>query len=553
MELTNILEKLLRRLIICLLIVHFSTSCSNKQDKTQLIKNPVLEGFYPDPSITKGKDAYYMVNSSFAYYPGIPIFRSEDLCQWTQIGHILDRPDQLNLDGFGVSRGIFAPAIEFHNNTYYVVSTVVDGINNFIVHADNPKGPWSKPIAIPQIDGIDPSLFFEKDKCYIIYNSIAPNNQPLYDGHRTIRMFEFDINQFEVVGEEIILINGGSNLKSKPIWIEGPHIYKKDGYYYLMAAEGGTSIDHSEVIFRSKSIKGPYESHVDNPILTQRHLPIDRENAVTNTGHADLIKGPDGTWYAYFLGCRPYEGNHFNTGRETFVCKVKWDDEWPKFELDNGIVPSQVQFECINEIKDENPVFKDSFDHHNLNTRYCFLRTPISRWYTLKESKLLLDTRPETLYGNSNPSLICLRQDQKDFTYQVDLTFIPYNLSESAGLAVFQNEKHHVMISKSKDADLNDVIQLVKFEEEKYNILEEKKIKSDELKLKIECSQGQYQFSFCENEKWTQFTSTIDAKYFSTQTAGGFVGTMLGMYTTSNQTQTKTQNRAVFDNLTYQN
>ena len=217
--------------------------------------NPILCGFYPDPSICRAGEDYYLISSTFAYFPGIPVFHSRDLVNWKLIGHVMDRAEQMNLLGFGVSRGIFAPSIDFHKGIFYITCTLVDGGGNFVVTATNPAGPWSNPEWLPEINGIDPSLFFDDDgKTYLVYNSIPPDNKSLYDGHRTIRMRSFDLQHLKVSGEEIILINGGTSLANKPRWIEGPHIIKKSGYYYLIAAEGGTGYDHSVVAFRSQFI-----------------------------------------------------------------------------------------------------------------------------------------------------------------------------------------------------------------------------------------------------------------------------------------------------------
>ena len=259
--------------------------------------NPILAGFYPDPSICKAGNDYYLVNSSFSYFPGLPIFHSRDLVNWKQIGHAMDRAGQLNLDGAGVSRGLFAPAISYHNGRFYIVCTLIDKLGNFIITATDPGGRWSDPVPLPEVNGIDPSLYFEEDgSAYILYNSISPNNQPLYDGHRTIRMYAFDAVNLKVKGEEKLLINGGTDITKKPVWIEGPHILKKDGWYYLLCAEGGTGYNHSEVVFRSRDVYGPYISYENNPILTQRHLDPARTNPITTTGHADLIEANDGKW-----------------------------------------------------------------------------------------------------------------------------------------------------------------------------------------------------------------------------------------------------------------
>ena len=256
--------------------------------------NPILPGFYPDPSIVRGADAYYLVNSSFAYFPGVPIFRSTDLVHWTQIGHVLDRPSQLNLDGAGISRGIFAPTIRYHAGTYYMITTLIDRGGNFIVTAKNPAGPWSDPIWLRDFDGIDPSLFFDDDgKAYIVNNG-PPEGEPLYEGHRAIWIQEYDVASKKLVGPRKVIVNGGVDLSKKPIWIEAPHILKVKGAYYLICAEGGTADQHSEVVFKATNAFGPYAPGPANPILTQRHLGEGYQFAVTSTGHADFVQTPQG-------------------------------------------------------------------------------------------------------------------------------------------------------------------------------------------------------------------------------------------------------------------
>jgi alpha-N-arabinofuranosidase len=230
----------------------------NVTSKFTTITNPVLAGFYPDPSVLKVGADYYLINSTFAYFPGIPVFHSKDLKNWKQIGNVISRPSQMNFMGHRMTRGLFAPAIDYHNGIYYVTCTLIDRGGNFIVTAKNPAGPWSDPVWLPEVKGIDPSLYFENDKAYIVYNSDAPDNNPLYPGHRTIRIYEFDYASLKVIGEERILVNGGVDLSKKPVWIEGPHFIKRNGWYYLYAAEGGTSVNHSQVVFRSRSMQGPF-------------------------------------------------------------------------------------------------------------------------------------------------------------------------------------------------------------------------------------------------------------------------------------------------------
>lgn len=290
--------------------------------------NPILPGWNSDPSICRAGDDYFMVTSSFSYYPGVPLFHSRDLVNWKQIGYVLNRPSQLPLNGQKVSAGIFAPAISYnpHNKTFYMITTNV-GWGNFFVKTKDPFGSWSEPIRLPDVKGIDPSFFFDDNgKAYIVNND-EPEGKAEYDGHRAIRVREFDVNTDKTVGPEKILVNKGVHPEDKPIWIEGPHMYKINGKYFLMSAEGGTSDMHSEVIFRSDSPFGPFVPAKKNPILTQRDLNPNRPNPVTCAGHADLVQTPSGDWWAVFLACRPCDGKFENLGRETFLLPVSWTDE----------------------------------------------------------------------------------------------------------------------------------------------------------------------------------------------------------------------------------
>ncbi|RYZ14180.1 MAG: glycoside hydrolase family 43 protein, partial [Sphingobacteriales bacterium] len=333
---------------------------------------------------------YYLVNSSFSYFPGIPIFHSKDLVSWQLIGHAITRVEQMDFTGKGVSRSLFAPTIRYHDGLFYITCTMIDGGGNFIVTATNPAGPWSDPTWLA-IDGIDPSLYFDDDgKTYITYNSIPPDNKSLYDGHRTIRIHAFDHRQMKLTGKDSILVNGGTDISKKPSWIEGPHIVKKYGYYYLISAEGGTGADHSVVAFRSRNIMGPYLPYEQNPILTQRHLQGQRQNPVTSTGHADLVELPDGRWYAVFLGTRPYEGDHYNTGRETFLTPVEWKDEWPVINPGKEEVQYRypLPFSQISPRKNISPysgnfLYKDDFNESQLHPDWIFLRTVKKSWYSI--------------------------------------------------------------------------------------------------------------------------------------------------------------------------
>jgi xylan 1,4-beta-xylosidase len=509
---------------------------------SQFITNPILSGFYPDPSICKVGTDYYLVNSSFAYYPGIPIFHSKDLVNWKQIGYVMDRPEQIDLDSLGVSRGIFAPTIRYYKGIFYVVCTLIDNKNNFIVTAINPKGPWSNPVWLPEIEGIDPSIYFENDKAYIMYNSIPPNNISMHDGHRTIRMNEFDIKTLKVISDNKIIVNGGTDMAKKPVWVEGPHLFKKDGWYYLLCAEGGTDYDHSEVVFRSKTLEGQFVSYENNPILTQRTLDKNRKSPITNTGHADLVEVADGKWWAVFLGCRPYEENYFNTGRETFMTPVEWKNGWPiinpNFEVVQYKYPIAAKINSSAEKFSGNYLFKDDFSNTTLNFRYSLLRTPREKWYAINKGALAMQLRPQTCCGFGNPSFVGFRQPHTSGYASTVVNFAARAPNEKAGLLVFQNDEHYYFICQSLENG-KAVVQLYKSVVKKDSgeeLIIYKEIKdASEVFFKIEAKGNTYSFYYAtQKNNWQLLKDNVDGKFLSTTAAGGFVGSYYALYATSN-------------------
>ncbi|WP_017730209.1 glycoside hydrolase family 43 protein [Nafulsella turpanensis] len=556
-------------LLFCLLLLAGSLQAQEKEH----FQNPIFPGFYPDPSITRVGEDYYLVHSTFAYFPGVPVFHSRDLVNWRQIGNVLNRPEQLDLDGLGVSRGIFAPTISHHEGTFYMITTLVDNGGNFVVTATNPAGPWSEPVWLPQVNGIDPSLFFDEDgKAYVIYNSEAPDNKPLYEGHRSIRQLTFDAENLKTIGSPIVLVNGGVDISTKPVWIEGPHIYKKDGYYYLMAAEGGTSVHHSEVVLRSKEVTGPYEPYADNPILTQRHLPADRKNPVSATGHADLVETQNGEWWAIFLATRPYDTkDSYNIGRETFLAPVSWESGWPvinphfeevQYSYERPDLPWQGEPDFP---LSGNFTYKEDFKEKELPFYWLFLRTPRTKWHSLDpyRGKLKLALRPETLSGKGNPSFIARRQQHIRGSGSVSMEFQPSASNEFAGLVAFQNEDHYYAIGKTLSSAGMEVVQLRKaVRAEGTNpaaatlVLAEKVLSKQErqkpLYLKIEFDGADYAFYYSTKNKggWKLLQAGVDGTYLSTRVAGGFVGTTLGMYATSQGSSSEED--AVFNWFTYE-
>lgn len=553
----------MKRLSLILALTLTGLGCSSEP---RTFTNPILAGFYPDPSICRAGDDYYLVTSTFAYYPGLPVFHSRDLVNWTQIGSVLDRPEVLNLDGQGVSEGLFAPTIRYHRGIFYVTCTLVSGGGNFVSTAKDARGPWSDPVWIPEANGIDPSMFFDDDgKAFILYNSVAPDNKPLYDGHRTIRMYEFDLSAMRVTGEERMLVNGGSDISQKPVWIEAPHIFKKDGRYILTCAEGGTADNHSQVVFRSDSVWGPYEPYAGNPILTQRNLPADRPHPVTTAGHADFVETQNGEWWAVFLACRPYlmrsnQEEYYNNGRETFMAPVVWKDGWPLFDLGGETVKYRYPAPDLPEgPKTQIPLsgnfrYRDDFDESTLRMNWMFLRTPKEPWFSLSEKKgwLSMRVRPETVSERTNPSFLGHRQQHLKGMAALSVDFETSLEHEKAGLLVFQSERHFYFLARSAERG-KQVVQLFRSLPAIVNgsgmeLLASQALDggSGPIDLMVEAKGTVYAFSYTDRSKQKHIIrDSVDATFLNTKYPHGFVGCMYAAYATSQGRPSRST--AVFD------
>lgn len=503
---------------------------------SDVVYNPILPGWYSDPSIcTNGEGDYFLVTSTFSYFPGVPLFHSRDLVNWKQVGHVLDRPSQLvGLDRQHISGGIFAPDIKYNpkNRTYYMITTNV-GTGNFLVKTQDPFGPWSDPILLPQVQGIDPSLFFDDDgRAYIVNNDDAPGGKPEYDGHRTIRVVEYDVENDCTIGERKIIVDKGVDPSKKPIWIEGPHLYKIQGKYFLMCAEGGTSDQHSEVVFRSDSPTGGFKPWNRNPILTQRHLSPGRPDPVTCTGHADLVVTPEGEWWGVFLGCRPVEKGFENLGRETFMLPVRWSQDcFPYFLEGEETVPPVVRHP--GSMVGEHPTFgnftvEDSFDGDTLGLEWMTLRGPADMLYTLKDGALELKCSAARATRFETPALVLRRLQHHAFTASALMRFVPDG-TEAAGMLLFKDERHQLFLKVCLQ-DGNPAIAL----EREGTILSRQPLPSryDSIELEVASDDGlAFRFGYAVDggEKRTLIDG-VDASYLSTAVAGGFTGTTVGLY-----------------------
>ena len=506
-------------------------------------RTPILTGCYPDPSICRVGEDYYLINSTFAYFPGIPVFHSRDLVNWRQIGHVIHRPEQLQYDNLGVTRGIFAPAISHHDGTFYVVCTMVDGGGNFLVTAKDPAGPWSDPVWLG-FDGIDPSLFFDDDGRAWMLNNGSTEGTPLYDGHRAIWIQEFDVRSRKLAGPRKLIVNGGVDITTKPVWIEGPHLYKREGWYYLCCAEGGTSIQHSQVIYRSRAPTGPFVPWKNNPILTQRDLDGTAPHAVTCTGHADLEIGPDGNWWAIFLACRPYAGKFWATGRETFLLPVKWtDDGWPVILPPGERVPStqpapKVAGPAASPRKGPllptgNFTWRDEFDAAELSPFWTMLRAPKETWWNLRApaGALALTPRAEPLSGKGNPSFLGRRVQHA--TYQAEVALeVPADSRVSAGLAVFQSETQHFYAGVRRNGAWMSVFLERWHEGRRQVIANEVVAAAEKVRLRLDARETKFSFSFASDGRPARMLlADTDSYPVTVQAAGGglhFTGLVIG-------------------------
>ncbi len=513
--------------------------------------NPILQGCYPDPAITRKGDDYYLVCSSFAMFPGVPIFHSKDLVNWTQIGHVLDRVSQLNTFNTGISAGVYAPGITYNpnNDTFYMIVTAfTDGGGNIIVKTKDPMKGWSEPYK-QNFNGIDPSIFFDDNgKAYIVHNDAPDQGKELYSGHRVIKVWEYDMENDQVIaGTDKIIVDGGVDLSKKPIWIEAPHLYKKNGIYYLMCAEGGTGGWHSEVIFTSDSPKGPFTPAPGNPILTQRHFPKDRVNKVDWAGHADLVEGPDGTYYGVFLAIRPNNKDRVNIGRETFILPVDWSGKFPVFE--NGLVPMEPKLKMPVGVENKtgkegffpngNFTFTDELTSEKLDFRWIGLRGPREDFAKPTAKGLEITPFQANIKELKPTSTLFYRQQHNIFSYAVSMDYKPKSEKDLAGIVCLQSENSNYVFGITKKGE--DYYLLLERNQKKRRepemvsqIVGSTKIDiSQPVRLKVSANHDDYEFSYSTNgTDFENLGGTVSGDILSTNVAGGFTGCLIGLYAT---------------------
>jgi alpha-N-arabinofuranosidase len=504
--------------------------------------NPILSGFYPDPSICRAGNDFYLDNSTFAYFPGIPIFHSKDLTNWKQIGSAIDRPGQLCFDGHDISQGLFAPTIRENKGVFYILCTLINTGGNFIITAKDPKGPWSDPIWLTEADGIDPSIFFDDNgKVWYIGTHPAPEGEA-YSGNYEIFIHEIDMEKLAcgknpLTGSSIGLWRGALR---DAIWPEGPHIYKIGGWYYLLHAEGGTGLDHAVCIARAKEIQGPWEGKRSNPVVTHRHLG--KRAKIINVGHADLVDDANGNWYMVLLASRQFEGV-CPLGRETFIVPIIWENEWTYIATESGLIEEGLPQKDVADKKNSDSL--DSCDYFNgdsLPLHWLTLRMPVDKKnaaFSLTERKdsLRLFTTAAAMRRKEHPAFAGRRIRHKDWSFSVSLEFTPKKENEAAGLIILQSEDYQYRLEKYLSPNGNCMLRLIKAAGKEDEIIASAECPKDAGSLTLAAVNKDMKLSFFygkDKDSLKCLKDNMDARILSTEYAGGFVGSLAGIFATGN-------------------
>lgn len=483
-------------------------------------QNPVLPGFYSDPSICRVGSDYYMVHSSFGYFPGVPIFHSKNLVNWEQIGHVLTTPRQAPLEKAGVGLGIFAPTLRYHDGTYYLITTNVTSKGNFFVTAKDPRGPWSDPVWV-DIPGIDPSLLFDDDGRVWVTSSVNWGKNI----HEGIHLAQIDPHNGKLlsVPRNIWAGTGGR-------YPEGPHIYKKDGWYYLMIAEGATQFGHKVTIARSTHVDGPFEANPGNPILTHANMNAET-SPFQGVGHGDMVQTEDGAWFILAHAFRVND-EHQILGRETVLAPVQWDKHaWPVVNGDGTVSANMVAPSLPAPVRQQNYARHDAFDGPQLGFAWNYLHNPVAANYSMTQRPGYLRLRgAEANLGKpDNLTFIGRRQQHFNFEASTELEFNPQAAQQVAGLTLFKDGSHHYQLSIQFEGARRVLVlsyDLGKIHQE----AQRADLVPGAVKLRVSGDKDTYVFSYAQGGSNWQELGQADTRYLSSVTAGGFTGVYIGLY-----------------------
>lgn len=414
-------------------------------------QNPIIRGMHPDPSVVRVNDIYYLANSTFEYYPGVTVMTSKDLLNWKTMGGVATVPEQADLRKSKSNEGIFAANIRYHDGYFYVITTNFAEFKTFIIRGKlNSDGmiEWEKSRVEIDVPGIDPDIYFEDGRTYVQFTGYIDDK-----GTKAIRQVEIDLATGKILDGPKILTYGTGGRD-----VEGPHILKKDGWYYLLVAEGGTGEGHMITIFRSKELWGSYESDPDNPIFTNR----DRANeAIQNVGHGDLFTDPDGNWWLVCLSTRPASVGFkqiTNLGRETLLYPVEWENGWPV--INNGVPTEKVDLTDFPQhaatLSHEQKInnFVDDFSEDKLRPEWLTLRNDLGENLAIANDSLVLKGNELTISDLSTASFVGLRQTEHEETLEVKLNSEKSQLNDgSFGIASLIDAENYaaLMIQKSEN------------------------------------------------------------------------------------------------------
>src|SRR5271170_1226438 len=488
-------------------------------------QNPVVPGFHPDPSICRAGQDYYLVHSSFEFFPGVPIFHSKDLVHWQQIGYVLNRKSQLSLAHMRASGGIYAPTLRYHKGTFYMVTTLVGGGGNFYVTAKNPAGPWSDPIWLDQ-GGIDPSVLFDDDG-----TTYYTRHEGMADGSIVQSKLNLESGKLEGGLKEIWKGTGGA-------WPEGPHLYKMKGRYFLMIAEGGTGYGHMETIARSDSPWGPFEADPHNPILTHRNRP---DHPIQALGHADMVETPNG-WWMVSLGIRPQGGRFHHLGRETFLEPVEWTkDDWPIVN-ENGSIELSMAAPRMPEHTWKSDPAEDEFNGTQLGLQWNFLRNPYEEDYSLTERPgfLRLKGSAVSMSDQDSPAFVGRRQEDLNCRLSTKLSFKPQHENEEAGIVVRGNDANHYEIGITLKQGVRQVFFRKILGGKISEPVRNEKIAPGDVVLSVEASPLVYKFFYEQAQESPKELGQARTRDLSSETIGGFTGVYFGMFATGNGQKSST-------------
>ena len=528
-------------------------------------RNPIIPGFAPDPSICRapregepGVYDYYLVNSTFEYWPGVPVYHATDLVNWELIGYAFDNYGEVEMDTVGSSGGIHAATIRYHEGTFYMITTNQNNGEsiNFITTATNPAGPWSEPHVLEGAPGIDPSLFFDDDG-KVWYTGMHVPSDLEFEGQAEIWLQEVDLEAWRLVGRRYFPWRGACE---NGTWAEGPHIYKRGGRYYLMIAEGGTLHDHAVTLALADHVTGPYLASHRNPILTHRHLSYNYP--IVAVGHADMVEFDGDRWYMVALGYRPMENKYKNLGRETYLIPVVWEAEPYWWKDPPNVVPvaspitGKVEWEFPmpfpGTVQNRRLAFMDEFDGEVLNLEWNFRRTHEEPFHALKNGKLLLDVGAGELKNKTQYSWMGIRQRQFACSVETAMDFQPVGENEEAGLMLIQNENAAYSLTVGQRAD-SRVISLTRHFHGKDSVIASYSIPdSGEVQLGADLNYLKMSFRYSiDGTNWQVLAKDADAGDLSPESAGWcYTGVYLGLFATGHGSSTG--NTASFDYFHYQ-